>query len=691
MRSVRSRMAIVLAVVTFLPVVSAGAAIGWLAPHQANEGAKQLMRQASGSLRRALQQECYSLGQVANSVAMQIESRDLNSVAQSALTRSEATFVALIKDDVIVGSAGAVPQARILELVNSSCAAEINPIAGASGAPTLVEVITVNNADGYRLGSALVGTEMTPKWLSAQANALGLPDGTDVVVRCPDGRFASTATGQAARDLVEATRAQLGPQVVNGAQVDTREVNRGNGCRVSAAVTRPGFAGQGGVLAALLLGGIILGALLVLRLASDLTRPVLALTQAAERVARGDFSQRLSCTAKDEMGRLSGAFNEMTDELEQSIGELRRSRDLLRQNVARLGDTLERTHDLEGLLGTVLGAAGSATSARRGTAWLVEGGSVVARASVPASAGRTAAKRLPLGLELPGEVAVDGQPRRLSHQEEDPTSTLGGPVLAAPLRRGSTTVGVLVVERSPTDPEFDIDDEAMLVSLAGPAGIAVDNVLLHREAQRLSITDPLTGVGNLRHMTTTLAKEVERASRFGHPLSVLLLDLDHFKRVNDSFGHTVGDAVLRELARRLASCVREVDTVARYGGEEFVIVAPETDPAGARHLAARVCDAVRDELFVVGPDMVSVTVSVGIAALPTHGTASGDLVRAADEGLYQAKRAGRDQWQVAPLPPGASAEKLDLTAVEARIAAQRADRGARPDSRSFGPESGSAQ
>jgi diguanylate cyclase (GGDEF)-like protein len=344
---------------------------------------------------------------------------------------------------------------------------------------------------------------------------------------------------------------------------------------------------------------------------------------------------------------LSVAFNHMTDELELKLTELERSRNLLRENVARLGDTLERTHDLEGLLGTVLSAAASATESQRATAWLVEGGSVVARASVAGGAPRSVVRRLPLGGDLAGEVAVDGMPRRLGHGHEDSTTVLGGPALAAPLRRGHHTVGVIVVEREPSQPAYDSDAEAMLVSLAGPAGIAVDNVLLHREAQRLSVTDPLTGAGNLRHMTTTLAREVERASRFERPLSVLLLDLDHFKNVNDTYGHTVGDAVLRELARRLASVVREVDTVARYGGEEFVVVTPETDTEGAEHLAERICEAVREEPFIVGDDSVDVTVSVGISSLPMHGSASGDLVRAADDGLYAAKRAGRNQWQVA--------------------------------------------
>jgi len=169
------------------------------------------------------------------------------------------------------------------------------------------------------------------------------------------------------------------------------------------------------------------------------------------------------------------------------------------------------------------------------------------------------------------------------------------------------------------------------------------------ETMRTDITYSFfTGAGNLRHMTTTLAREVERATRFGRPLSLLLLDLDHFKNVNDTYGHTVGDAVLRELARRLAGCVREVDIVARYGGEEFVVVTPETDIVGAEHLADRICEAVREEPFVVGNDIVVVTVSVGIATLPTHGIVSGDLVRAADEGLYAAKRGGRDQYRVAP-------------------------------------------
>ena len=107
--------------------------------------------------------------------------------------------------------------------------------------------------------------------------------------------------------------------------------------------------------------------------------------------------------------------------------------------------------------------------------------------------------------------------------------------------------------------------------------MAIDNVLLHQEAQRLSLTDPLTALWNYRYLTIGLGHEIERATRFARPLAALMLDLDRFKAINDEHGHQVGDAVLIELAGRMRAEVREVDTVARYGGEEFVIVLPETD------------------------------------------------------------------------------------------------------------------
>jgi diguanylate cyclase (GGDEF)-like protein len=145
----------------------------------------------------------------------------------------------------------------------------------------------------------------------------------------------------------------------------------------------------------------------------------------------------------------------------------------------------------------------------------------------------------------------------------------------------------------------------------------------------------------------SLGREIERSTRFERPLAVLMLDLDHFKQVNDSHGHARGDAVLRELAQRVQEQIREVDTFARYGGEEFVVVLPETTMDGATQLADRICHAVSREPFVTeGEDPLDVTVSVGVAAFPDHGSSAATLMRSADKALYIAKNAGRNRWQV---------------------------------------------
>lgn len=657
MTSVRSRLALALALVLVVPAIAAAFAVGYVAPKVRQDAATSVAQQSAGTVSAALVERCRSLGESAVALALQAARPDLEAIASDVVTRqSDGSFAALVRGGRVVTSAGRLPEGVApADLVRNGCAQRgtLPPStapAVVSGPPIVAYVVPAQGPAGASLGSVVVGTTLDRARLHDLGIQLAVRSGTELALSCPAGRGSSTTEDAAlSRALRSAAAAGREATQLRGYQVSALAPRTsGTVCAVAAAREGSGGARSLAVLAAVLVVGLLVSLWLVLRLAESLTRPILALTEAAERVARGDLTTRLPGTNSAELDRLSGSFNHMTDELEAKIGEIERSRDLLRQNVGRLGDTLERTHDLDGLLMTVLGAGVSVTGGQRATVWLVEGGSVVSRVSAPAGAPRSSTRRLPLGTDLAGRVAADGLPRRLAASGGDSTTVLGGPALAAPLRRGHTVLGVVVVEREPEQPTFDADDEAMLVSLAGPAGIAVDNVMLHREAQRLSVTDPLTGAGNLRHMTTTLAREVERASRFARPLSVLLLDLDHFKRVNDTYGHTVGDAVLRELARRLSACVREVDVVARYGGEEFVVVTPETDVDGAERLAGRICEAVREEPFVVGKDVVPVTVSIGIAALPLHGTASGDLVRSADEGLYAAKRAGRDQFRVAP-------------------------------------------
>jgi two-component system, cell cycle response regulator len=151
-------------------------------------------------------------------------------------------------------------------------------------------------------------------------------------------------------------------------------------------------------------------------------------------------------------------------------------------------------------------------------------------------------------------------------------------------------------------------------------------------------------VWNRRYLDLSLRKEIERASRFDRPLSVLMIDIDRFKDVNDRFGHQRGDGVLVEVTRRIMGSIRtQIDFVARYGGEEFVVVLPETPREGGKVVAEKVRAAVRDHPFVGDGPHLTITVSVGVAAYPVDGGNAEDIVRAADQAMYRAKRAGRDR------------------------------------------------
>jgi diguanylate cyclase (GGDEF)-like protein len=163
------------------------------------------------------------------------------------------------------------------------------------------------------------------------------------------------------------------------------------------------------------------------------------------------------------------------------------------------------------------------------------------------------------------------------------------------------------------------------------------------------LTDPLTGCLNRRGLDQALAREIARSTRAGSELSLLALDLDHFKNVNDSLGHMAGDVVLRELGALLAQTARAGDIVSRTGGEEFAILLPDTDPAGAYRAGVRLCDSVRGHPFTVNGKQLWLTISVGVVSsggAATHDAAGMNLKQRADEALYAAKRSGRDRVRV---------------------------------------------
>jgi len=165
------------------------------------------------------------------------------------------------------------------------------------------------------------------------------------------------------------------------------------------------------------------------------------------------------------------------------------------------------------------------------------------------------------------------------------------------------------------------------------------------KVEALAITDSLTSLFNRRHLENVLEAEWKKSQRYGHPLTCLLIDIDHFKSVNDTYGHKAGDSVLSEISRILENCLREVDTIARWGGEEFVAVLPNTDLDNGMKAASRVLEKISHHTFGPLPNR-RITVSIGLASTATSiGTAS-DLITMADCALYEAKKNGRNRVEV---------------------------------------------
>jgi diguanylate cyclase (GGDEF)-like protein len=223
----------------------------------------------------------------------------------------------------------------------------------------------------------------------------------------------------------------------------------------------------------------------------------------------------------------------------------------------------------------------------------------------------------------------------------------GASALAAPLSAtegGDRVLAIVSVARG--DRGFSHPERELFSYLTSQAAVSVENVDLHETVQRQAVTDELTGLFNHRRFQEVMAAEVERARRYDQEMGLIMLDIDNFKRVNDTYGHMQGDLVLREVARVLRESSREIDEPARYGGEEMAVALPQTDLEGAFQFAERVRQRIEGlELPILdGGGTLRVTASFGAASTP--GTADSDkdaLVAAADAALYRAKRSGKNR------------------------------------------------
>ena len=395
------------------------------------------------------------------------------------------------------------------------------------------------------------------------------------------------------------------------------------------------------VLAAAFIAGFLLLALSFSVLASrGLQSQIARFLQAARRLGSGDFSEPVPIEGHDEFAELGEEFNNMSEQLEKRLDELSKERARLREAIRRIGQTFAANLDRQALLELALKTAMDASKA---------------------SCGRVSARLTddhPLA-EAAREGSFDGFENAIYEAEaaalkdggfgEAPGDGSSAVVSVAlePLESGHRTHGLITLARR--DHPFSDDDRAVLRSLAAQATLALENVDLHQQVTRQAVTDELTGLSNHGRFQELLGTEMEQVRRYHHPVGLIMLDIDNFKSVNDTYGHPQGDVVLKRVARVVADSSRDADFPARYGGEEMAVILPHTDLEGAYAIAERVRTAV-EALRIPRTDdqgVLRITASLGVAAT-TDGSKDA-LIAEADAALYQAKRQGKNRTVRGPV------------------------------------------
>jgi diguanylate cyclase (GGDEF)-like protein len=404
------------------------------------------------------------------------------------------------------------------------------------------------------------------------------------------------------------------------------------------------------LIAGLLLAFLLLAIAAAVLVSRALTDQIDTFLVAARRLARGDFRQPVPVEGHDEFAQLSREFNSMSEQLASKIDEVKRQRGELSEAIRRVGDALAMGLDRNGVVALAVRTAVDACEAQAGRALPVDedafreserGVDEELDAALRAAERRAGSIRVVAHKRPAGE---GGRPPRVATPASiGSTHALAVPMLSALGSSSTRYLGVLSIARRRR--RFTREEEELLQYLAGQAVVSIENASLHETVERQAVTDELTGLANQRAFHSILEGEIERSRRFSAPLALVMLDLDHFKQVNDEYGHQQGDEVLALVADVLRQFSRDIDTPARYGGEELAVVLPQTDSEGAAQLAERMREAIAqlDAPRVNGEGSLSLRASFGVAAMPESAADKEGLIAAADAALYRAKRGGRNR------------------------------------------------
>lgn len=259
-----------------------------------------------------------------------------------------------------------------------------------------------------------------------------------------------------------------------------------------------------------------------------------------------------------------------------------------------------------------------------------------------------------------GWVVRYGKPLLVADLAKDPRfsngvdAQIGSPsrsLLCVPIMNKKKTIAVLEAVNKMGETPFGEQDLNLVVKLVGQAEIAIERAYLYQKMADLAVTDDLTKLFNFRYLDQTLDIEIRRGQRYGANVSLIFMDMDYFKQVNDRYGHLMGSRVLIEVAQILIQNLRDVDIIARYGGDEFVVVLPETTLDVTYRIAQRLRQALCDHIFLEAEGHpIKLTASYGISSYPNHARNKKDLIRLADQAMYRAKNSGRDQICIAEQP-----------------------------------------
>ncbi len=386
--------------------------------------------------------------------------------------------------------------------------------------------------------------------------------------------------------------------------------------------------------------GVALALLIAYLAYRDTITPMRALTWAMDDFARGELGVRTELLTKDEFEELGQGFNRMADAIQKHEERINKYN--------ALSKLLITTLNPKDLLQRALDKVSELTGSAAGIIYLFSEDTGLLEPYVAYGLDLAVLDTLKQGQGVPGQVAQ--QKARMHIKEIPPTCNIiihfgvataaPAEVAAFPLMLKDKLQGVLLLA---TISHFRTGELPFIEYMTDQISIVLDNALIHENIERLSITDSLTNLYNRRHIAKRMEIEFSRAFRYEHPLSLLIMDIDYFKQVNDTFGHLVGDDALIMVAHIIRQSVRDSDLCARYGGEEFVVILPHTNREQANVVAQKIRQAVAAAV-VPGMENKQLTLSIGVATYPDSQALSlEELIRKADKALYRAKEAGRNQ------------------------------------------------